>query len=110
MIIKRNINGMDIAIELTDVEIRQAHIEELRECDKSEIKYVLEDLINDNPDDEEVFWNQSDATVGQLRKLLDDEEAIARMAKELRDKLDNHDGISELLRYACEEVISDEIE
>lgn len=110
MKIKREINGQEVEIELTEAEIRQAHIEEQKECDRSEIRYVLEDLINDNLDDEEVFWNQGDCTVGQLRKLLDDEEAIARMAKELRDKLDNHDGISEMLRYVCEEVISDEIE
>lgn len=109
MIIKRNINGVEMEIELTDAEIWAAHQEELAKNDRSEIRYVLEDLIDDNPDDEEVFWNQQDATVGRLRKLLDDEEAIARMAKDLREKLDNHDGISEILRYACEEIISDEI-
>ena len=110
MKIKRTINGAEVEIELTEAEIRQAYIEEQKECDRSEIRYVLENLIDDNLDDEEVFWNQQNATVCQLRKLLDDEDAIARMAKELREKLDYHDGISELLRYACEEVISDEVE
>lgn len=111
MKIKRNINGQEIEIELTEAEIRQAHIEEQRECDRSEIRYVLEDLINDAEDDDdaEIFWNQEDCTVGQLRQILADEEAIARMGKALREKLDNHDGISEALRYACEEIISDEI-
>ena len=110
MIIKRNINGVEMEIELTDAEIRQAHIEEQKQCDRSEIRYVLEDLIDDQEDDVEVFWNQDDCTVGQLRKLLADDQAVAQMGKDLREKLDNHDGISEILRYACEEVISDYIE
>ena len=110
MIIKRNINGVETEIELTDAEIWAAHQEELAKNDRSEIRYVLEDLVDDNPDDEEVFWNQQDATVGQLRKLLADDQVVAQMGKDLREKLDNHDGISEILRYACEEVISDYIE
>lgn len=110
MKIKRNINGQEVEIELTDAEIRQAHIEEQKQCDQSEIRYVLEDLIDDQEDDVEVFWNQDDCTVGQLRKLLADDQVVAQMGKDLREKLDNHDGISEILRYACEEIISDYIE
>lgn len=110
MKIKRNINGQEVEIELTDAEIWAAHQEEIKRNDQSEIRYVLEDLIDDQEDEVEVFWNQQDATVGQLRKLLDDEEAIAQMGKDLREKLDSHDGISEILRYACEEIISDYVE
>lgn len=110
MKIMRNINGQEVEIELTDAEIRQAHIEEQKQCDRIEIRYVLEDLIDDQEDDVEVFWNQDDCTVGQLRKLLADDQVVAQMGKDLREKLDNHDGISEILRYACEEIISDYIE
>ena len=110
MIIKRNINGVETEIELTDAEIWAAHQEELAKNDRSEIRYVLEDLIDDQEDDVEIFWNQQDATVGQLRKLLADDQAVAQIGKDLREKLDNHDGISEILRYACEEIISDYIE
>lgn len=110
MKIMRNINGQEVEIELTEAEIRQAHIEEQKQCDRSEIRYVLEDLIDDQEDDVEIFWNQDDCTVGQLRKLLADDQVVAQMGKDLREKLDNHDGISEILRYACEEIISDYIE
>lgn len=110
MAIKRKINGQEYLFKLTDQEIYDAYRIKRSEYDREDVKCRLESYIDeDDPDDAEVCVSGTETTAGKLRALLADDEAIDRMAEELRHCLDSHDSISEILWMACDEAIEDEL-
>lgn len=111
MIIKRNINGAEMEIELTDAEIREAYRIEQHNCDKADIIARLEYQCYDgDPDDMEIWFGSIETTVKGVRELMADDEAIEEMANDLRRTLDNHDGVSECLWLSCDDVIENYLE
>lgn len=111
MEIRRKIGEIEIAITLTDTEMWDAYRKEQDIFDCEDVRSRIEDMYDDeDPDDKEVWIGGTETTAGKLRKLLEDDEAIARIAHDMRNCLDNHDGISECLWMACDEAIEDELE
>ena len=110
MAIRRTINGQEWLFMLTDEEIQKVYCVEQAKNDSADIINRIEQNIDpEDPDDAEVHICGIDTTAGKLRALLADDEAIDEMAHELREKLDGHCMVSDIVGDLCDEVIKDQI-
>lgn len=100
-------------IKLTDEEIEQVYRARRLYYNMEDIRSRLEQNIDeDDPDDKVAIWIGSyfKTTVGDVRKLLADEEWIRKCAEKFDDALSNNNGFMESFWMTVDQVIEDMIE
>lgn len=115
MKIKREINGQEVEITLTDAEIYAAYHEQKRNYSIEDIQTKLEEMLTkyeDYPDEyqTDIGGRYRTITVGSLKKALNDAEWLNNTAECFEKALDKNDCFMDSFWGTAKYVIEDELE
>jgi hypothetical protein len=108
MVIKRTVNGEEMEFKLTLEELMHAYYEQERNYDKEDAQQRMHEMFDQNDKDEDEAWvGRTKITVGDLRKVADDDEALDFIAESARERMSGYDPYLEALWECVEDGIEE---
>ena len=109
MKITREFCGQKIEIELTGMELWDAYSEERKTLQKQDIRDTLQEMYSE--DDPDSNYVTTGVNVGDVRKVVNDDEWLGKAAERFEKALGRHDEYWDCYwqtaKYVCKELLKE---